>query len=213
MDNIEKRYCPVIDDIKFRAVTDEDGKRYLEGHAAVFNSRSKLISEWGELFYEEIERGAFTDVLDNPDLDVILAPNHNSMQVMARTTSGTLILSEDETGLFFRAEIPDISYANDVYVSVERGDLFENSFAFSVDSDGYTWTETEEQIPLRKISKVKRLVDVSVVTHGAYSETKVDARGLKEFVKSNDETEDKPTTDIDDIKLRLKLIKLKNNNY
>jgi len=187
MDNLEKRVLTLNNDIQFRAV-EEDGKKFIEGYAAVFNSRSKLIMEMGELFYEEIERGAFADVLEEDGLDVYLTFNHSRDYIISRTVNGTLQLSEDDTGLWFRAEIPNVSYANDTYELVKNGTFFENSFAFAVDSDGFRWSETEDNIPLRIVNKIRRLVDVSVVTKGAYADTTVAARELQEYRDSADET-------------------------
>jgi len=202
--------------LELRAITDDDGKRYIQGYAAVFNSRSKLLSDFGQLFYEELEPGAFTNALNDDGLNVVFVANHNREQLLARSASGTLELKEDDRGLYFRADVPDTQLGNDVYTLVERGDLFENSFAFNLDSEGYRWTETDEEIPLRIISNVRKLMDVSVVTDGAYGETVVEARGLKEFVDSKNEVEEEveeTTDDTDDVKLRAKLIQLKNKNY
>ena len=66
MDKVEKRFLSA-DATQFRAVTDEDGKRYIEGYAAVTESRSKLLSSFGKFFYEEIERGAFEKVLTDAE--------------------------------------------------------------------------------------------------------------------------------------------------
>jgi len=185
-ENIEKRILVSSEDIRFRAI-EKDGKRFIEGYAAVFNKRSKLIMEFGELFYEELEKGSFDDVLrQNPD--VYFSPNHSRDQLIARTTNDTLTLKADKTGLFMRAEVPDVSYANDLYTLIANETLFEMSFAFSVDPEGFRWSETDEGVPLRIITKVRNLVDVSVVTKGAYADTTVAARELKEHRDSSAET-------------------------
>lgn len=183
LDKIEKRVLNIeTDDVQFRAI-EEEGKRYLTGYAAIFNSRSKLILEHGEIFYEELRQGAFSSVLQNENLDVYLTLNHSRDKVIARTVkSKTLQLFEDEQGLRFKAEIPmDVSYAADLYALVNREILFNMSFAFAVDSDGFRWEKTEEGIPLRVINNVRRLIDVSVVTLPAYAETTVEARDLPVF--------------------------------
>ncbi|HOQ81032.1 MAG TPA: HK97 family phage prohead protease [Candidatus Cloacimonadota bacterium] len=198
MEKIEKRIL-LDGDIQMRAVEEEGGKRYLEGYAAIFNSRSKLILEKGEIFYEELRQGSFTQVLSNPKLDVYYTLNHERGRVMGRTTNGTLQLKEDETGLSFRVELPNnVSYANDVYELVKRGDLFNMSFAFAVDSEGFKWERTDEGIPLRVINNVRRLVDVSVVTLPAYEETTVQARDLPIF-------EEKPKQDNIQERMKMKL--------
>ena len=44
---------------------------------------------------------------------------------------------------------------------VERGDIAENSFAFTVD-EGQRWERNAEGVPLRRISRISNLFDVSV---------------------------------------------------
>jgi len=178
-EKIEKRVIALSGDTQFRAI-EEDGKKFIEGYAAIFDSRSKLLMENREMFYEDIKPGAFRNVLDTKDLDVYLTFNHSRDLVMARTVNGTLSLNEDDKGLFFRAEIPNVSYANDTYELVKNGTYFENSFAFTVDKEDVDWN-TDEDIPLRSVRNIKRLYDVSVVTNGAYAETSVTARDLPEY--------------------------------
>jgi len=189
-DKIEKRVLALSDDVRYRAV-EEDGKRFIEGYAAVFNSRSKLLMENREMFYEELSPGAFRNVLDSKGLDVYLTFNHSRDLVMARTTNGSLTLKEDDKGLFFRAQIPNVSYANDTWELVKNETFFENSFAFVVDSDGFRWDTTEDDVPLRIVQNVKRLYDVSVVTNGAYSETSVEARDLPNYEEEQEEENEK----------------------
>jgi len=160
-----------VKDLQFRAVEEGDEK-ILEGYAALYGVRSKLLYN---SFYEIIEERAFDDVLQRDDLDVVLNFNHDNKMVMARTTNGTLKLRSDETGLYFRATLPDTSYANDVYELVKRGDIFQNSFAFLPEKDGYR-QETIEGNEVVTITKVAKLRDVSAVTFPAYAETNVEAR-------------------------------------
>jgi uncharacterized protein len=198
-ESIEKRLL-VQDEVQFRAVSEGD-KRYLEGYAAVYNSRSKLILERGEVFYEELRSGAFDKVLQDETLDVYLTLNHQRDKIMARTVNGSLELSSDEIGLKFRAEIPDrVSYANDVYELVKRGDLYQNSFAFVTLEENTEWSMTEEDIPLRGIKVIDRLVDISVVTIPAYNQTSVQARDLPESTQ-----EPVDITERERMKLKIKL--------
>ena len=164
-------------DLKFRAVEGENKEMILEGYAALFNVRSKLLYN---SFYEVIERKAFDEVLKSKELDVVLNFNHDNNLVMGRTTNGTLELSTDETGLFFRAVLPDTTYARDVYELVKRGDIFQNSFAFMPAKDGYRAETSEDGNDLYTVTRVERLRDVSAVTFPAYSETTLSARELKD---------------------------------
>jgi len=184
---VEKRiYRPEEQEI--RAYTDEDNKKIIEGYAAKFNVDSKLIAEGGKVFTERVLPGAFSDVLDN---DVYMTFNHDRDKVFARTINNTLKLEQDEIGLRFTAELNNTSGANDLYNMIERGDVFENSFAFTVDDEGQRWSRTPDGDPIREISRINRLYDISTVTHPAYPETEVSVvRGLDEFL--DNEEEEKP---------------------
>jgi hypothetical protein len=58
------------------------------------------------------------------------------IQGMTLTESGTLQVSEDSRGLRFDVKLPDVSYANNLVVLMERGDAYECSFAFNVPDGG-----------------------------------------------------------------------------
>jgi len=197
-----------IKDLQFRAVEENDQK-ILEGYAALYNTRSKLLFN---SFYEVIEAGAFDELLRSDELDVVLNFNHDNSLVMGRTTNGTLELRSDEKGLFFRAVLPDTSYASDVYKLVQRGDIFQNSFAFMPAADGYKIEKIDgTKHELVTITKVERLRDVSAVTFPAYAETKVEARdddqNVVEQIDEKRVEDNKSRTEI--YRLKTKLLKIK----
>lgn len=165
---------------------EEDGKRYLQGYAAVFNSRSRLIAERGRVFYEYIEREAFDDVLERGDLDVLLTFNHKFDQIMGRTKSGTLELRTDETGLFFKAEVPNTSLGNDTWEMVQRGDYPDCSFVFTIEKD--RWERDAEGNPIHFVERVNGLYDVAICVNGAYEQTSVSA----EYARAIEELEEEP---------------------
>lgn len=141
------------------------------GHAAVFGQLSEDLGG----FREQIQAGAFADVLTN---DVRALVNHDSNLILGRTKSGTLRLAEDSTGLAAEIAIPDTSFARDLVVSMGRGDVTQMSFAFTVDPEGETWTRDGTGPWIRTITKVARLYDVSPVTYPAYPQTEAALRSL-----------------------------------
>ncbi len=134
--------------------------RVIEGHAAVFGD----IADMGT-FKETIEPGAFKDSLARDDIRALI--NHDSNLVLGRTKSGTLKLTEDDKGLFFRISLPDTQYANDLLTLIERGDVNQCSFGFELEDE-----EWKEEGKLRVIKKVK-LFDISICTFPAYEATSV----------------------------------------
>ena len=194
----EKRILPVAQTKHTRALQDEQGNKSIEGYAAVFDQRSKLIWEWGEIFYEIIERNAFDDVLAADDLDVILTYQHNTNEPLARLNKRrgvqTLALEVDDYGLKFVASLNGTTEANDTWERVRSGDVFECSFIFTVEAAGQRWDKTEEGVPLRYISSVSGLYDVSVVVNGAYANTDLQAaeRSYKEHQGEEEQEEEKP---------------------
>lgn len=143
-----------------------EGNR-LVGHAAVFD-QSELIRD----FYESVDRRAFGRVLRERQ-DTVLQVDHAGMP-LARTTSGTLRLGVDSTGLTIDADLADTTLGRDVRTLVDRGDLSKMSFGFQVAEDA--WHVRKDGAQHRTILDVGRLFDVSVVTFPAYAGTDVALR-------------------------------------
>ena len=126
----------------------------------------------GDAFVERIAAGAFADAVGRDD--VIFSVNHSDIP-LARTSSGTLMLTEDAVGLKMSARLdpadPDVAA---LVPKIARGDLGAMSFAFRVDAEH--WDESGP-MPVRTIERV-RLVDVSIVTWPAYPETEIALRSL-----------------------------------
>ena len=109
---------------------------------------------------------AFEGRLADP---VVAVFNHNQLQPLAKVGAG-LELSVDETGLRYSFPIPDTTAGRDLVELMQRGIVRDASFAFMLGPDGDQWEKREGQKDLRTINRVARLVDVSVVTVGAYSD-------------------------------------------
>lgn len=162
--------------IQLRATEGGDGQRHIQGHAAVFDSLSQMI--WG--FREVIRHGAFTDALVRSDVRALW--NHNPDYVLGRTKANTLSLSEDERGLAVDIVPPDTQFARDLMTSMDRGDIDQMSFAFTVSEDRW-YTDTETGVTIREIIAIDQLYDVSPVTYPAYVETDVSARTREAYTE------------------------------
>jgi len=158
--------------IEVRFAEGETVTTTIRGYAARFNSPSAPI---GGRFVERIAPGAFDEVLAN---DVRALINHDPSLILGRSLAGTLRLSVDERGLAYEVDLPDVSYARDLATSIERGDISQSSFSFSIDVDGEEWSRGETGMKVRTLIKVKRLYDVSPVTYPAYPEATIGMRSL-----------------------------------
>lgn len=141
--------------------------RRIEGYAATFGTEARM-----EGFVEVIAPGAFRDALDG---DVLALLDHNQGQVLGRTRSGTLRLSEDARGLAFSLDLPETQFGRDVAELAKRGDLGGMSFGFLVPKGGDAWAG--ERRTLRRID----LREVSVVqSWPAYPDTSIALRSRQE---------------------------------
>ena len=157
-----------------RAQQGSDETPHISGYAAVFNSPSEEIEEWGFRFTEIIRKGAFAKTLKEADARALV--NHDPNYVLGRNTARTLTLAEDQKGLAINVTPPDTQWARDLQESMNRGDVNQMSFAFRVVKERYTENNEEKHV-LRELLEVQ-LFDVSVVTYPAYPATSAVVRNL-----------------------------------
>jgi uncharacterized protein len=166
-------------------VSRDNGRVTISGYAAVFNSLSEDLGG----FREVIRPGTFRRAISEGQ-DVRALVNHDPNLLLGRTASGTLRLAEDKKGLRYEIDMPDISYARDAVVSLERRDMTGSSFAFSIAEGGDNWRNEGDQV-IRELLDAD-LFDVSVVTYPAYPATTSEAtrRSLEQLKKP--ERKEKP---------------------
>lgn len=152
----------------------EEAMPMITGYAAIFESETVIGGkDWG--FREKIARGAFADALKTSDVRALF--NHDEDLVLGRLKAGTLRLMEDERGLRVEIDPPDTQDARDLITKMQRGDIDQMSFAFTMEGGTQAWDESGD-MPLRTIQRVGELLDVSVVTYPAYVDTEAAARSL-----------------------------------
>lgn len=196
--------------IETRAEETENGNKVIIGHASVYNTRSENLGG----FYEYIEEGAFTpELIEKSDVRALI--NHDQNLILGRTTSGTLRLNADDEGLKYEFDVPNTTYGNDLIVSMERGDINQSSFAFTVEEDD--WSTDEDGNNIRTIKKINRLYDVSPVTYPAYPDANdlvIAQRGLslyKEKIEKEKVEKDLVRRSLVSLKIELKKRTNKNN--
>lgn len=166
---------------KLRAISKEDGKRFIVGYASLFNVQSRMISENGKTFREVIRNGSFDEILNSENLNVVANVDHDMQKMLGRNVSGTLKLTIDNRGLKYEIEVPDTQLGNDTYKQVERGDYYESSFAYGARENDIEWARDRgDGMLLRYVNKVSALRDVAIVRNGAFKNTDVSLRNEKE---------------------------------
>ena len=168
--NMEIRTLP-LEELR---INNLEEKRYIEGHAAVFDSWSETL---GGIFpfKEKVRKGAFSQTIEKDDIRALF--NHDPNYVLGRNKAGTLELKEDETGLYVRIIPPDTQAARDLITSIERGDINQMSFGFTVEEEKW---DTVDGVDVRELRRV-RLFDVSPVTFPAYPSTDVGVRAMESY--------------------------------
>jgi HK97 family phage prohead protease len=146
---------------------DEEGSYTMVGHAAVFNRWSLDLGG----FRERIKKGAFDNALSG-DPHVLHVWDHDTARVLSSTRNNTLDLSVDPKGLRYWSKVAPTSYAADLRVLLERGDISQSSFAFTVKNDEWRIQEQDgQEIVERTITEVDELFDVTTCAMGAYPAT------------------------------------------
>ncbi|MDA5457989.1 HK97 family phage prohead protease [Weissella confusa] len=149
----------------------------IAGYAIVWDTPSTNLP-----FVEVIQSGA----LDGVDLSKVLALyDHDFANVLGRVDSGTLKLDIDNHGLHFTLDIPDTTLGHDVYTQIKNGNLSGLSFRFTIANGGESWKNVNGK-PVRYISKIATMREISIVSVPAYDDTSVEVtRSFKEFTKQS----------------------------
>lgn len=181
--------------------SNESEEMIIEGYAVVFESPAT------HGFTEIIDKNAFNgcDMKDVP-----LKYNHSdSHLILARTRNNSLELIVDDKGLKIRATLIDTVNNRDIYKMIKAGLLDKMSFAFTVSEEDWDYdTDT------RRILKIDKLYDVSVVDTPFYDTTSIYARALSTLENGKKELENsKEKRELDRKKLALKIKLLGGKNY
>ena len=134
---------------------------------------------------EVIEAGA----LDKTDLtDVLFFTNHDLSKIpLARSRNNndgsTMRLTVDEGGIEVDAllDTEGNSDARALYSAIQRGDMTGMSFMFAV--RGEAWEDEDTDNPLRRITDIETIIEVSAVNFPAYPQTEISVRD-KEALES-----------------------------
>ena len=194
-----------------RAEQDEEQGAIITGRPIVYNS----VTDLG--YFDEVIVGG---ALNKSDLtDVRFLVNHDTSRIpLARSRrnngNSTMLLTVDAEGMGIRVNLDteNNSEARALYSAVERGDISGMSFMFSV--RGEEWENLDTDHPLRRITDIGTVVEVSAVTFPAYAATEIYARSneaLESALASLESARQQRAESVDTDKTQLELEKAKYN--
>ena len=135
-----------------------------DGYASVYE-RGYEMWDWYGPYTEIVSAGAGEASLKRADLDVPLVLQHLQLHRIARTTNGSLLLSEDDTGL--RVLAPELDPADHdvafIAPKLRSGLIDEMSFAFRITEGIWSPDYTEYRIHSYDIHRG----DTAIVGFGA----------------------------------------------
>jgi HK97 family phage prohead protease len=145
----------------------------ITGHVAVFNQWSADLGP----FIEKIEPGAFSKTIKEGDIHLYW--NHDGTFVLGRNKSGTLTLTEDETGLLIENLPPNTQMVRDLVLEpMRRGDVDKGSFAFMPVRQEWGRLDGELTRTLHEV----RLFHTAILPKGAYPQTSVGLRAFSDGI-------------------------------
>ncbi len=149
--------------LSMRAGDQQDGGLVFEGVASVTERGYEMWDFFGP-YTEIVSAGAFSESLNRSDLDVPLVLGHDQLRRIARTTNGTLRLSEDADGLRVEADL-DPADADVAYIvpKLRAGLVDEMSFGFRIVRGQWSPDYTEFRIEQAEIHRG----DTAIVGYGA----------------------------------------------
>lgn len=144
---------------------NEDTEYRVEGYATTFEDPYLLFSWEGVDYFETIDRNAIDEntIMD----DVIFQYDHQGM-VYARMHNNTVQIWPDDHGLKVAADLSKTADARNMYENIMSGNVYQMSWAFTVDKD-----EFDKDTHTRTIKHIKKIYDVSAVSIPANPSTEI----------------------------------------
>lgn len=182
----QRRSAPDLDarpNVRVRAAMElrapVDGGDRLDFHGVASATEfAYAMWDWAGEYSEVLDAAAFDVTLARADLDVPLVLAHDSLRRIARTTTGTLLLSMSDEGLVVDAPELDPEDADVAYIAPKlRSHLVdEMSFAFRIISG--IWSPDWSQFRITEVDLHRG--DVAIVGYGANPATSGGLRSAPE---------------------------------
>jgi len=160
-------------DLSLRASAAGDTVAFL-GVATAYEAPYEMYDFWGP-YTEVVSAGAGEQSLNRADLDVPLVLQHADLRRIARTTNGSLALTETDDGLQVDAPALDMADQDVAYIVPKLRSLLidEMSFKFMITAGQWSPDYTEFRIQSYDIHRG----DVAIVGYGANPATSAGLRG------------------------------------
>jgi len=147
---------------------------YVEGYATTFDDPYLMFEDYDGWKYMEI---IDSHALDGADMrDIIFQYDHQG-RVYARNENSTLYIEPNAHGLFIAADLSKTSLARQMYEDIAVGNVTRMSWAFIPAEEEYT-EDRENHVFTTRITRVKKVFDVSAVSYPADPNTEISARHL-----------------------------------
>lgn len=160
-------------DVELVGSKETDGSLFVSGYVNMTDQWSQPLGNT-EKFVEKIEPGTFTRALEQGN-EIHFLAEHDNTKLLSSTRNGSLMLREDDKGLYMEAKISDTSWGRDYHKLIQDGLLTNMSFGMQVLKD--SWRKLTDGTYKRSISELV-LSEVSVVRNPAYVQSSISARSL-----------------------------------
>lgn len=178
---MNKKEVRFLELAELRAEQDDQGV-WIEGYPIVFNQETVIGGRCREMILPEaVDETLLRDVALMVGHDFGMIPLAHSRR---NNGNGTMHLTIDEHGVKMRAllDAENNPKAKEAYSAIKRGDISGMSFAFIV--DGERWEELDTDMPLRIITRLSDIFEVSLVAFPAYAGTSVQAASEGDALES-----------------------------
>ncbi|MEK5100940.1 HK97 family phage prohead protease [Cytobacillus sp. FSL M8-0252] len=135
----------------------------ISGYALCWNEKSFIEKQWNRQFYEQFQRGAFSDSIKTRKQRLLLF--HNDIYEIVNDKEGQLTFLEDEKGLAFRINLPNNSNGRLVYNLVQSGTINHVSIGFT--NGIYKPNQRYRHFPFHYVNRAD-LHEISLVSNPAY---------------------------------------------
>lgn len=175
---MQKEIRYIANDFEIRK--KDDNSKTVAGYVVKWNSRSQLI--YGE-FYEKVAKGSFAKSLEENSIKALW--NHRSDFVLGSNRNNTLRLEEDDVGLKFEIDLPNNTWGNDAYESINRRDVDGVSFGFFVRDDNWEYFK-DEDVYERTLLDID-LIEISPTPFPAYLDSEVGKRSIENLPNTKEQ--------------------------